>query len=321
MYAVAIQGGAMRSIYALGAVRALVDLGLHDQVDSIHSSSAGCVAGSVLAGQARAEHPPAISDLVATFLDSLSGRNFIDGHRLTKMVDVDLLVSVIREQTGISAGGLKERSLRFEVAVTNAATACAEYFELGQCPSDAQLFEVLRATMAIPVLYHRKVRLGASAYVDGGISDPLPLLRGLAANPRAVIAISTVGAGSLGRSLSGKEARIVRVVPGISPPVRGLMLAQNPLARWAEDVMMRGSFGGVPIHRVTPSDPDVLTSRVETDRRLLLRAEELGYSDGLQALSAIAAGEVPAGGVAGAKPAPGEVAADDVAAGDVGAPQ
>ncbi|MFF7198872.1 patatin-like phospholipase family protein [Streptomyces sp. NPDC008079] len=285
MLSVAVQGGAMRSIYALGVVRGMVDLGIHSKVGSVHSSSAGCVAGAVLAGQARADDAPDLTGLVKTFLDDLSGRNFIDSRRVTKMVDVDLLVSVIREQTGLSVASLTKHALTFEVAVTNAVTSIAEYFDLGRCTSDAELFEVLRATMAIPVLYHRRVRLRSQTYVDGGISDPLPLLRALARNPSAVIAVSTVGAGSLGHHLSGKEALVIRTAPGISAPVRGLMLAYNPLARVSEQIMVQGSFGSVPIHRVTPSDPDVLTSRTETDRRRLLRAEELGYADALAALS------------------------------------
>ncbi|MEU6848605.1 patatin-like phospholipase family protein [Actinacidiphila alni] len=284
MLSVAVQGGAMRSIYALGAIRGMVELGIHSKVGSVHSSSAGCVAGAVLAGQARADDAPDITDLVRTFLDDLSGRNFIDSRRLKKVVDVDLLVSVIREQTGLSLAGLAEHHLTFEVAVTNAVTAQAEYFDLGQCASDTELFEVLRATMAIPVLYHRRVRLRSRTYVDGGISDPLPLLRALSRGPSAVIAVSTVGAGTLGHHLSGKEAMIVRAAPGISPPVRGLMLAYNPLARVSEQIMVQGSFGSIPIHRVTPSDPDILTSRTETDRRMLLRAEELGYADALAVL-------------------------------------
>ncbi|MCF2527252.1 patatin-like phospholipase family protein [Yinghuangia soli] len=283
----AIQGGAMRSIYALGAVRAMVDLGLPEQVGAVYSSSAGCVAGSVLAGQAGAERPPAVEELVDIFLDELSGGRFIDHRRWRKVVDVDLLVSVIRSRTGISVDALKSRGLRFEVAATDARTGAAEYFDLGHCASDAELFEVLRATMAIPLLYHRKVPIRTGAYIDGGISDPLPVLRCLAQQPTAVIAVSTVGVGVLGRPRVGREARMVQAAPGLSRPVRGLMLAANPLARSAEDLLLIGRCGNVPIHAVTPSDPDILTSRVETRREPLMRAEQLGYADAMASLAGI----------------------------------
>jgi predicted acylesterase/phospholipase RssA len=289
MYSVALQGGAMRSVYCLGAIRALAELGLARKVNTVHASSAGCVSAAVLAGQIAMDDAPSVSDAVRALLERLVGKRFIDQHRYSKIVDVDYLVAVIREVTNVSAESLRNKGIVFEVALTNAVTAAPHYVDIAQCESDQELYEALRATMAIPVLYHRRVTIGKEQFVDGGIADPLPLLRALSGKPKAVSAISSVARGQLARVLTGRDARFVQIAPGISPVLRRLMLTRNPLACSTDSIMERGVFCDIPVIRVTPSRPELLGSRVDTDETHLLTLEELGYFDGLKALAALSA--------------------------------
>jgi predicted patatin/cPLA2 family phospholipase len=283
MISVAIQGGAMRSIYCLGVVRALTESPHCDEVGSIHAASAGCVSGMVLASKLTSANSASVADMGEEMVTRLAGPRFIDQHRLRKMVDVDYLVAVTKKVTSVGVAQLMTKGLTFEVALTDAENACARYLDLANAASDEDLYDALRGTMAIPVLYPPHVVLGGHRYVDGGIADPLPVMKALTLRPDAVIAISSVATGTLGTEAVGREARILRYAPGISPLVRSLMLTRNPLAEMVDKLLDLQSFCGVQIVRVSPSDPSLLGHRLETDKAKLMALEGLGYEDGLKA--------------------------------------
>src|SRR4051812_29913243 len=115
--------------------------------------------------------------------------------------------------------------------------------------------------MAIPVLYRAPALVDGRRYVDGGISDPLPVFRALMrSETKTVIAISSVAFGDLAEEAKGKEKIVLRVAPGIAPMVRNLMLTRNPLADAAEAALSRGSLSGVQMIHVSPSRPELLSS-------------------------------------------------------------
>ncbi len=285
MISVVIQGGAMRSIYCLGAVRALVDRGWASSVRSIHAASAGCISAMVLASNITAASASSVKEMGSQLVAQLAGPRFIDQRRLRKIVDVDYLVGVTTAVTSVGADNLRESGLLFEVSLTDADTARPRYLDLSAAASDHDLALGLAATMAIPVLYPTPVFIEGRRYVDGGITDPLPLMRALRTEPRRVVAISSVSPGTLGVEATGREARILRYAPGISPMVRSLMLTRNPLGDVTDALLDVGTLCGVEIVRVSPSDPSLLGHRLETDKGKLMALEELGYSDGVSAFS------------------------------------
>ena len=285
MVSVVIQGGAMRSIYCLGAIRALTEGPHVSHIESIHVASAGCISGMVLASRLTAANTATVSEMGESLVARLAGPRFIDQRRVRKVVDVDYLVAVTREVTSVTVEHLKSRSLSFEVALTNAENGSAAYRDVSKAPSDDALYEALRATMAIPVLYPTRVTIGGVPYIDGGIADPLPVMKAFERTPKMVIAISNVAAGTLGEEAVGREAKILRYAPGISARVRSLMLARNPLADMVDNLLNRSEFCGVRIVRISPSNPELLGHRLETDHGKLMALEDLGYRDAVHALS------------------------------------
>jgi predicted patatin/cPLA2 family phospholipase len=287
MISVAIQGGAMRSIYCLGVIRALSETPYLDDVKEVYTSSAGCVSAAVLADQLAATPSRSVAEIGEELVNMLAGPRFINEKRMLKIVDVDYLVDVIGKVTSMTPQSLAACSLVFEVAATNAETAMASYFDVARCPSTTDLYNTLRASMAIPVLYPYPVRIGAAKFVDGGIADPLPALRALNRGPDSLIAISSVPRGTLADPAEGKELLILKVMPGIAPLVRRLMLTRNPLADAVDHLLNQKSFCGTRIVRVSPSDAALVGSRLETDKKKLFALEELGYKDGVKALTAL----------------------------------
>lgn len=288
MISVAVQGGAMRSIYCVGAVRALVDSGYVDKITAVHSSSAGCVAGSILANQVSSDDAPAVVEIRDRLIERLAGPRFINSVRINKIVDVDYLVQTLCEITSLSVKALARSGTVFEVGVTHAETGRAAYFDISKSASDDDLAAALRATMAIPLLYPSRVKIRDNQYVDGGMTDPLPVLRALRRDPKLLVAVTSRPIGDLAETLDkGLEYRVIKWVPGISTPLRSLMLSMNPLADAVDELISEKYFCGVRVVRISPSDPSLIGSRLEIDRGKLHKLEELGYRDGLAALSAI----------------------------------
>jgi predicted patatin/cPLA2 family phospholipase len=280
---VAIQGGAMRSVYCVGVIRALTESAYLHEVGTIHTSSAGCVAAAVLASQLIDGESPTVSDMTEELIAKLAGPQFINQRRFLKVVDVDYLVRVIREVTSVSPQALSRRGLTFEVAFTDAQNGWAKYLDISRCASPLEMDQALRATMAIPVLYPTTVNIAGRKYVDGGIADPLPLLRAFRQNPKMLLAISSVPMGMLGNPAEGREAIILRYAPGVSSAVKRLKLTKNPLAGATDSLLSLKSFCGVRIVRISPSS--LLGHRLEIDKGKLHELEARGYEDGVQALN------------------------------------
>jgi predicted patatin/cPLA2 family phospholipase len=282
MLSVAIQGGAMRSVYCFGAARALIDRGLAGEIGSVHTASAGCVAGALLTAD---PDGPSATEMRTRLIEQLAGDRFINPRRLKKVLDVDLLVQAMNEVTGIGAASLKRRGVVFEVCMTDAQTGAPRYVDLSACADDDAVMKALRATMAVPALYPRQITYDGRRYIDGGVSDPLPLLRAVQRDPAVVITIASVATGHLGWELEGYEPLVVRLAPGVlSGQVKHLLLARNPLAATVESLSALPSLAGVRLLRIAPTDMQAMGSRLETDRDKLLALEELGYQDALQAL-------------------------------------
>jgi predicted patatin/cPLA2 family phospholipase len=287
MISLAIQGGAMRSIYCLGAIRALVDAGLAERVRTIHTASAGCVSGVVLGAYLSEPQKRTIEQTRDELLTRLAGRRFINPLRPWNVVDVRFLTETMHDVTGLSARWLADRGMIFEVGVTDAKTGAPRYIDVATV-SDEELYRALRATMALPALYAEKVKLDGRRYLDGGISDPLPVLRALRQHPTVLIAIASVARSHLGVELEGLvEHQIVRFIPFVmSSTVKRLLLVRNPLGAASEALAERTEVADIKVIRIAPTDQKAVGSRLETRRERLLRLENLGYQDGGRALDA-----------------------------------
>ncbi|MEU1588213.1 patatin-like phospholipase family protein [Micromonospora sp. NPDC005710] len=287
MISVAIQGGAMRSIYCLGAVRALVDKGLAPEVRSIHATSAGCVAGAVLAAKIATPEGLSVAEMGDLLLRELQGNRFINLWRLRRIVDVNHLVDVIVKVTHVAPETFGDGGFTFEVALTDAKSGTAFYLDLSSARTADEVYQALVGTMAVPILYPPRVRIGGRRYLDGGITDPLPALRALRKNPQTLIAISSVAKSNLGRELEGRESLVVQLLPVLPPQIRHLLLTRNPLGAAVEDLMDATQVGGVRLVRIAPLDQSRLGHRLETDRSKLAVLEEMGYADAMSALAGL----------------------------------
>lgn len=210
--ALVVSGGGMRGAYAGGMAHALDDAGLGGCFDVVYGSSAGAYIGAaLLLGDGRgAAH---------IFFEDMACRAFVDPRRLYSrrpMVSLDHLLDHILT---IAKPMPWERLA--EVPLRVVATAVDDLTPHVLEPRTAAEWKLaLRATAAIPVLAGRPVTLHGRRWIDGSVSEPLPVLRALRDGATHVLALlnRTVGelrAGDPGAGPARWARALDRVAPGL----------------------------------------------------------------------------------------------------------
>ncbi len=281
--ALAVQGGGMRSAYAMGALAALQKSALMKHVDVVVASSGGALCSAyLLAGQAE--------DGVEDFTTVLCSRRFISLRRFWRMVDVEYLVEDwMRLNRLKNLPAALTSGPRLILAATSWPTGRVAYFEVDQ---SVDPFTALHASAAIPVYYGRRVRVGEGLYVDGGIGDPIPLFKASLQGVDLVVVVATRPRGDTRPGESGAGALVVRAWPRMGRGVRSMVLNGNPLAGLTCDAIATDDTGTIPTVVIAPSNRDTLISRVCNIPEQVGRCAELGREDMLAALPQIMAAAV-----------------------------
>jgi predicted patatin/cPLA2 family phospholipase len=168
--ALVIEGGGMRGIVSAGMVTALEQLGLTSAVDFVVGTSAGALAGAFLL----AEQPGMGTSL---YYEELIGRDWLDyGRALRRQPPVGLDWLIDDVMSG-------EKALNWQTVVDSpiplyaVATKVPEYEPtlLGPFTSTDALRDGLRASARIPVMSGRPVAIDGKAYIDGSLTQGIPL--------------------------------------------------------------------------------------------------------------------------------------------------
>ena len=277
-----VQGGGMRGIYSAGAVAALAEAGLAQSFAHIFASSSGAInAAYLLSGQ---------TDLVAAgYADHLNRASpFIRYWRLNKLVDIDYLIdSILRHaELPLNVKAVIDAPTVLHVVLTEFMTA--RPFEISSKDVAARdssgnlLYEVFRATTALPVFYNRTVEIGGKSFVDGGISDAIPLIRAIEAGCTDITVVTT-------RNLRFRRARMVGLRRGLGR----LMLVKHPralrLQLLDEDELFNKTMdylqnpdtvgGDIRITVISPSDESRLVGRTARGRAKLWDCAHMARED------------------------------------------
>ena len=169
--ALVIEGGGMRGVISAGSLLALDLLGFRAIFDEIYATSAGGVnAAYFLSGQGKLG--------MSVYFDDIANRRFINPWRLSKIVDVDYaydrVVSLVKP---LDDAAIRASRVRFLLSVTDARSGLNELLDVKTRPEPIPL--LLKASSALPVLYNRRITLDGREYVDGGITDHLPIARAI----------------------------------------------------------------------------------------------------------------------------------------------
>lgn len=179
-----IQGGGMRGVYSMGALAALEEMGFGQCFDHVAGSSAGALNGAYfITGQAGFG--------VQTYVNYLTHRNFVNPFRVKKVMDIDYLVDHVGKiARRLHMEKLLSANTMLHIALTEFSSGKARY--VTNRTQDIDLWEVFRASAAVPILYNRPVRIGDGLYVDGSLSDRVPIKKVVEQGCRYIVVILTM---------------------------------------------------------------------------------------------------------------------------------
>lgn len=261
-----LEGGGMKGLYTAGVLDFFLDKGI--VFSSVYGVSAGaCNMVSYLSGQR--------GRALAVNIDYLDRRDYCSLESLLKTGDlfnVEMCYHRIPEELNPYDYEAFDRYIgrAFSVA-TNIETGKPEYFRIRDMKKD---IDKIRASASLP-LVSRNVKIGSGLYLDGGISDAIPLQHSiLDGNPRNVV-VMTKEEGFVRRPST--QLGLIRARYLKYPKVYELMKERHINYNGQLDFIQRQQKNGQAfvIRPQKPSD----VGRVEKDVKKLKMLYRQGYNE------------------------------------------
>jgi predicted patatin/cPLA2 family phospholipase len=265
-----IEGGGMRGAHTCGALIALAKLG-HTEFDVVAAASAGaCTAAYWVSRQ---------FDLFPlVWSRHLHDGRFMDLKRLpTKrpVMDLDYLIHhIFKEVHPLNLEAIRRSATKFYIVSTSCETGEATYFDAHKAP----ILNALKASAAMPIAYHFPVVIEGQTYIDGGITDPIPIVKALEEGCDEITVLLTRPQGYR------KHIPFLNLLPRYYAK-KHPRLAHALMRRYEvyNQTVERLESGGFPA-KVTVIRPDdrLAVSRLTTNRARILQAIRQGFEDAHQ---------------------------------------
>ncbi len=245
-FSIVVQGGGMRGVYSAGALACLDHYELQKNIVSVTGSSAGALNAAYFI----AEQP----GMVNTYTSLLSNKEFINLARSRKKVDVDYMIDIaLHQKFPIDIVALKSSPVELDIVLTEARTGAKKV--VSKHSAFTQIYEEFRATSALPVLYDKKVMVANEFYIDGGVSDLLPVDVAIDHKPTDILVIMT-------RPLSFYTRRspfrpsikrlLKKAAKYQSAAVREMLPTNEAMLKKNITSIKNGTTHGVQIHLIAP---------------------------------------------------------------------
>ncbi|EGQ9235639.1 TPA: patatin family protein [Vibrio alginolyticus] len=269
--ALIVEGGAMRGVFSCG----ILDHFLASEF-SPFDSFWGVSAGASNLAAYLAKMP---GRNLKIYLDYSLRKEFISPSQLLRggdMMDLDWMWNVTLEELGIDKSALKADSRPFFLGVTRQDNGQAEY----HLPDVDDLAETMKASSALPVLYRNGVSLNGIQYVDGGVSDALPVAEAIKRGAQKIMVLRSQPASyqkPRGR-FSALTKRMLKETPGLIEPMLTREVRYNQTL-----ALINNPPPGIEIIQVCPPETFKL-KRLSRSPAPLRHAYELGIEAGKEAI-------------------------------------
>jgi predicted patatin/cPLA2 family phospholipase len=259
-----LEGGGLRGAFVAGV---LAELERSPRLAFSHifaTSAAAASAAYLIAGQ--------IDRALSIWRDRTHGGQLISPRHVLRgrgLMDIEGLVEVFRGELSLDAGRVERSSTALRVAVTNCNTGAADHV----AATERNLFSLLKATMALPVVYGRVVDVEGVPYIDGGVTDAIPIEAALALQPARLIVVSTRPLGYRKRPTAFAADLLrynYRAFPALWPALRNRWECYNRCIVKVEALERLGR-----LEVIRPMQP-LPASRMTRDRGRIIATLELG---------------------------------------------
>jgi predicted patatin/cPLA2 family phospholipase len=177
-----VEGGAMRGAVSMAYLAALERSRATSVFDSAFAESSGAVnAAYFVSGQAEAG--------LDLYREAVRSR-FVRKWRISGMLDLDSVFKpVMSGKLSLDCDRLRRSPTTVQVSLTDSASGSPVSLPLQG--SNDRIYTILKATTAIVPYYNRAVLLDGRRYVDGGVADPIPVLRAIEAGCAHILVLLT----------------------------------------------------------------------------------------------------------------------------------
>ncbi|HHF3257317.1 patatin-like phospholipase family protein [Vibrio alginolyticus] len=269
--ALIVEGGAMRGVFSCG----ILDHFLASEF-SPFDSFWGVSAGASNLAAYLAKMP---GRNLKIYLDYSLRKEFISPSQLLRggdMMNLDWMWNVTLEELGIDKSALKADSRPFFLGVTRQDNGQAEY----HLPDIDDLAETMKASSALPVLYRNGVSLNGIQYVDGGVSDALPVAEAIKRGAKKIMVLRSQPASyqKPRGKFSALTRRMLKETPGLIEPMLTREVHYNQTL-----ALINNPPPGIEIIQVCPPETFKL-KRLSRSPAPLRHAYELGIEAGKEAI-------------------------------------
>lgn len=263
-----LEGGGMKGIYTAGVLDFFLDKEI--EFSSCYGVSAGaCCLCSYLSKQKKRAY--------RINVDYLEQKAYCSVESLLKTGDlfgVDMCYKLIPDYLDpYDYDAFNRYQGNAYAVVTNIKTGEAEYLQLKDMHQDTI---AVRASSSLP-LVSRNVKIGDELYLDGGISDSIPIRRSMKDGNRKNVVILTKEEGYIRQPAKGAELALIRArymrYPKVYECMRGRHLAYNNTLQYIEEMQSQGK-----VFVIRPKQKSNV-GRVEKDKAKLDALYEEGYRD------------------------------------------
>ncbi|HEY4015406.1 MAG TPA: patatin family protein [Polyangiaceae bacterium] len=272
LVALVVEGGAMRGIFSAG----VLDVFLEQRFRPFDLAMGVSVGASNVLSYLAGQHGRARR----CFLGPMSRPEFIDPWRIFRgghWLDLDWLWEAITRDDPLDCEAAHQSGVDYALVATSVRTGHAAYL----VPAAADMLQALKASCALPVLYRHPIRIGDDAFVDGGISDPLPVREAYRRGARVIIVVRSRAVDFVKRDrwVNRIGAWTLRDTPGIALACRHAARAYSAGVQF-----LRSPPADCSIIHVAP-ETALATRRTSRDKSALERDYTLGRALGRDAIT------------------------------------
>ena len=181
--ALVVEGGGLRGAFPVGVLQVLLARFGADAFDGIFAVSSGVFASTFfIAGQG--------AEMEAIWRDRVCGNQLVD-HRNwftgKPVLRLDYLIDIFKGSARLDLDRVMSSRPYLEYVLSDHDTGRPVYFDAKR----RDIFDLMRASSALPHVYPLPVRIAGRDFFDGGQSDPIPVQRAIAFGATHIIVVRT----------------------------------------------------------------------------------------------------------------------------------
>lgn len=270
-WALVLEGGAMRCIYTAGFLDSIYE-NCVEQFDFIVGVSAGAACGASFAAAQRGR-------MQNIFLNYLTDNRFLDYSRVfnakKSILDLGYAIRDISEKhVPLDINTLEKSKMKVYAGLTCIDTGEAEYILLDK----KNAIDAIIASCNIPFLSRTAIKFNGKRYLDGGLTDPIPIRKAIELGANKIVVVLTQPEGYRASPRLLMKALLNKFF-GTSSQVEQMIRHEHTIYNHSKIYVELFDTPGVELIVVCPpqgSKMDLLTR----NRNLLLQSYAEGFVSG-----------------------------------------